>query len=351
MATADLRVGPEHEALHAPSADPLWSESFYLNFSDRRGVLGGFTRIALHPTRNESAGLLCVYLRGGGVGLAVTSDRLAQSDDRAVRAGALVHTRVASLNHWRISYDGELQIFADPSRVPDQLRPDTPSPPRCRIQLALDATGLHAPFFYPDYRKVAAGPPYQSRGPLGLARTLKRIIRRPGEIVSALNMRKGRHYEQSMRVGGVMVVDGERLELDGTGHRDHSWGPRDWAPSERWRWLTGQMDGLAFNAMYLTIAGTHVTNGYVWSGDRCAPVDDLRLESTFDDTGLAGRTVSLHLSAGGATYAIAGDVLINVPLPISGDRFTTMYNVGRTRYRCGDRVGYGVAEFLERLDP
>jgi hypothetical protein len=81
------------------------------------------------------------------------------------------------------------------------------------------------------------------------------------------------------------------------------------------------------------------------------PVDSLTLRNTFDDTGLAGRAVELELVAGGQTYAITGEVLTNVSFPIVGKGFSTMYTVGRTRYRCGDRTGYGVAEFLERLDP
>jgi hypothetical protein len=61
--------------------------------------------------------------------------------------------------------------------------------------------------------------------------------------------------------------------------------------------------------------------------------------------------VRLELITAGEQLTITGEVLMNVPLPITGDGFSTMYNVGWTRYRCGDRVGYGVAEFLERLDP
>ena len=60
MAAEVIAVDARDESLHAPVADPLWSESFYLNFSDACGRLGGFTRNALHPTRKETEGLLCV---------------------------------------------------------------------------------------------------------------------------------------------------------------------------------------------------------------------------------------------------------------------------------------------------
>ena len=246
-----------------------------------------------------------------------------------------------------------MHVFDEPAQLPVALAPSAaPLAARTRhVQLVLDVTGLHAPFFYPDYRRVTSPPPHRPAQRLGIARALRCAIRRPREILLALRMRSGRHYEQSVRVRGTITIEGKRFDVDGTGHRDHSWGLRDFGLAQRWRWLSGQMDGLAFNAMYLTIAGTHVTNGYVWRDGRCAPLDDLHLETTFDETGLAGREVRLELTSAGDRLTITGDVLMNVPLPITGHGFSTMYNIGWTRYRCGDRVGYGVAEFLERLDP
>jgi hypothetical protein len=350
MAAAELNVEPADEGLHTPVAEPLWSESFYLNFSDGGGRLGGFTRIARHPTRNEVEGLLCVYLPGGGIGI-VHLVKTIDSGDQSIQVGGLGYECVEPLKRWRVHYDGDVHVFADPSLMTAALLPGAPPPVKRHAVLDLDVSALHAPFFYPNYRTVKMPPPHRAPARVGFRRALKRALRRPGEIRSALHMRSGRHYEQSMCVSGSCSFDGEQWALDGSGHRDHSWGPRDWAPSERWRWLTGQMEGLAFNAMYLTIAGTHVTNGYVWHNGRCSPVDQVRLDSTFDERGRAGRDMLLELTAAGETHLIIGEVLLNVPLPITGPGFSTMYNIGRTRYRCGDRVGYGVAEFLERLDP
>jgi len=351
MTSTVSAVPPDDEGLHAPAADPLWSESFYLNFSDASGVLGGFTRLALHPARRQTEGLSCVYLPRGGVGVSLRSGPLDQPDNRSIGAGGLRHERVEPLRRWRILCDDEVQVFDDPARVPSALQPGAPSARTCHVAMDLEATGLHPPFFYPNYRRVASPPPYSGNGRLGFKRSLKRALRRPGEILSTLRMRASRHYEQSVAVRGTIEIGGERFAFDGTGHRDHSWGRRDWAPSQRLRWMSGQMEGLAFNAIYITIAGTHATNGYVWHNGRCAALDELHLENTFDASGLAGRHLQLDLTAGGERLSIAGDVYLNVPLPIVGDRFSIIYTVGRTRYQCGSRTGYGVAEFLERLDP
>jgi hypothetical protein len=348
-AAADLTVAAADESRHAPWPDPLWSESHYLHFSHHDGGLGGFVRLALHPPRNLSEAIVCLYLPDGRVGVTRLHGGLEQPDDRTVRAGTAAFVCVDPLKHWRVLFDGELFPF----RADELQAGATPDPtaPGRRVRLDLDATGVHAPLYYPPYKKVADGPPHRPIAPLGFARRVTRAMRRPAEVRSALNMRKARHYEQSMVVGGSVTVDGDAMEFSGTGHRDHSWGPRDWMPSERWRWLTGEVGGLAFSAMYLTIAGTHVTNGYVWSEGRAASVDRLQLESTFDDTGLGLRTLSMELTAGGRSHLITGDTPFNVSQPITGPHFSTVYTVGRTRYRCGERTGYGVAESLERLYP
>lgn len=345
----DLTVAAADESRHTPSADPLWSESYYLNFSASDGVLGGFVRLALHPARQESEGLLCVYLPGGGVGITLLKGAIAPSGALSIRAGGLAMECVEPLRRWRVTFDGELHMFVDPSCIPEAYGAGGVAA-RVQVQLALDVEGLHVPVFYPTYGKAATAPPH-TNGHIGLARTLRRAARRPREILLALRMRSGRHYEQSMRVSGTVAFDGDRAAFDGTGHRDHSWGLRDWSILQHLRWLSGQMDGFAFNAVYMTIAGTHVTNGYVWRDGRCTAVDEVQLENSFDAGGRAARDVRLMLRAGGEHVVITGDVLLNVPLPINSPGTSSTYTVGRTRFRCGDRTGYGVAEFLERLDP
>ncbi|HEY1968679.1 MAG TPA: hypothetical protein VGH89_12085 [Pseudonocardia sp.] len=45
------------------------------------------------------------------------------------------------------------------------------------------------------------------------------------------------HYEQLGRVTGAVTVDGRRLEFAGTGHRDHSRGPRDFRAIRDHAWV------------------------------------------------------------------------------------------------------------------
>lgn len=49
------------------------------------------------------------------------------------------------------------------------------------------------------------------------------------------------HYEQHCKVTGhITTSDGDEYEFDGTGLRDHSWGPRDLRSMENHCWISGQ---------------------------------------------------------------------------------------------------------------
>src|SRR5919197_875284 len=47
------------------------------------------------------------------------------------------------------------------------------------------------------------------------------------------------HYETSGRVTGTVVLGGVTYEVDGLGHRDHSWGTRRWDTLLNHRWVPG----------------------------------------------------------------------------------------------------------------
>jgi hypothetical protein len=64
------------------------------------------------------------------------------------------------------------------------------------------------------------------------------------------------HYDQQQRATGRLTVMGETYEIDGTGLRDHSWGPRDWTKMGQSTWFHGQFpeSGRSFMAIYV---GSH----------------------------------------------------------------------------------------------
>jgi hypothetical protein len=70
------------------------------------------------------------------------------------------------------------------------------------------------------------------------------------------------HVEASGRARGRMRVGDEKSDVDGWYHRDHSWGPRDWARILGHRWVAGTCGPeLSFSAIQMLGADEHLLQG------------------------------------------------------------------------------------------
>ncbi|MET0887382.1 MAG: hypothetical protein ABWX92_13130 [Mycetocola sp.] len=112
--------------------------------------------------------------------------------------------------------------------------------------------------------------------------------------------------EQSVRYSGSLRVGEGTHAIDDYGHRDHSWGNRDWGGATHWKWwnIIGD-EGIAIHVMELQAFGTTTLHGYVQKDGQIAAVLTLDPDITFDDrfmqTDIAatitddeGRTTQIH---------------------------------------------------------
>jgi hypothetical protein len=60
-------------------------------------------------------------------------------------------------------------------------------------------------------------------------------------------------FEQTGWVKGFLEVGDRRIEWDRVGHRDHSWGRRNWGVPHHWKWFIAYNDD-----------GTRIVNGWIW---------------------------------------------------------------------------------------
>lgn len=112
--------------------------------------------------------------------------------------------------------------------------------------------------------------------------------------------------EQSVRYTGLLRVGDVEHRIDDFGHRDHSWGNRDWGGPTHWKWwnISGD-DGIAIHVMELQAFGTTTLHGYVQKDDVIGTVLTLDPRITFDErfmqtditatiTDDEGRTTEIH---------------------------------------------------------
>lgn len=89
--------------------------------------------------------------------------------------------------------------------------------------------------------------------------------------------------EQSARVKGQLKFQGRTIDLDCTGHRDHSWGTRDWMAMQHYEWFLAQVgEDISVHFWKLQALGESQTRGYVYKDGLMAWIDDVDLKVSFD---------------------------------------------------------------------
>ncbi len=83
-------------------------------------------------------------------------------------------------------------------------------------------------------------------------------------------------FEQSGLVHGVLTIDGRRIPYNTTGHRDHSWGAREWNAIQHWKWFQGQSGpDLSAHFLDILIAGRRYVRGYIYKDGKMAEVTEV----------------------------------------------------------------------------
>ncbi|SEI11954.1 DUF7064 domain-containing protein [Paracoccus alkenifer] len=91
--------------------------------------------------------------------------------------------------------------------------------------------------------------------------------------------------EQSGILQGWLEIDGRRVSLDGRiGHRDHSWGLREWGMPQHWKWLAAYTpDGaITMNGWIWIAGGERGVAGYVARDGKVSPITAIRDHTEYD---------------------------------------------------------------------
>jgi len=127
-------------------------------------------------------------------------------------------------------------------------------------------------------------------------------------------------YEQSVRTSGSVEVAGRSVEIDGIGHRDHSWGTRDWVALQHWKWMNAAtVDGsVSLHAWESLAYGARHRLGYVNRGGAVVPLRDLRVEVVLDDRLVHRLVRAVLLDEDGGETVFEARLAAGVAVPVSG---------------------------------
>ena len=304
MSDAALRaVTPDDEVRHQPDGEELWNESYYLDFVDGDGRLGGYVRLGFYPNL-QVAWWTTALVRDDGPSIISAAYDLVAAPLPALHAegsGVTVDLEVEqALEAFRVMATATGQAYEDPTSVYDHEEGRN-------VDLAL------------DLRWTTDGTPYHY------------------EVTT--------RYEIPCLVSGTVTVDGEVFSIEGQGQRDHSWGVRDWW-AFGWCWLAARLDdGTRLHAADIRMPGMPIAFGYVQGPGR--PVERVTELEVDEVLGRAGLPVEgfMKLEPGGFDVAISPEAFGPLLLTSSDGR-VSRFPRAMARFTTDDgRTGMGWIEW------
>lgn len=325
-----VRLVPEDEYTHDPGTADNYNESMYFNVFDAGQRAGAWFRIGNRPNQNYAEMSMCVYFPDGRVGFMFA--RPAISGNSEMNAGGLRIEVVTPFRELRVTYSGDLLVMKEPLQMADP-KAAFRNNPRLPCRMDLTYTGL-SPMYGGEMLKADGS---------------------PIEIDPEKSFAKA-HYEQHCGARGFIECDGVRLEIDGHGLRDKSWGPRHWQAIEWYRWCPmnfGPDFGMMFNVMSDGKGGAR-PSGMVYRDGVYDDIIACDLTSTWDENEYQTALTAKIGTKAGRSYTVTGKVLSLIPLrnrrtTPDGAELTTRITEAMTEYHCDGKVGYGMSEYLDQI--
>lgn len=141
IAPEPLRPCPDDEAVHAPTDEPLWSESWYADFVDAAHGFGGWFRIGL--VANQRVAWVQVLVCGPDLSTVAVLDYQVPSpaDPWVIRTDAfdIGHRATEPLRTYRLDVRAQGQAYSDPSAL---LRGESGTPIGLTMNLLWTTDGM-----------------------------------------------------------------------------------------------------------------------------------------------------------------------------------------------------------------
>ena len=136
-------------------------------------------------------------------------------------------------------------------------------------------------------------------------------------------------FEQSGLTRGSLTLGDRHVEFTGVGHRDHSWGSRNWNMLQHWKWINAATpDGASsLHAMIMWVKGETLVNGYLNFNGQVSPIVSAEASANLDDseetvespvTGADRENIhpKPHRSFGGGVHRCLGKTLARMELTV-----------------------------------
>ncbi len=290
------RLEINDDQLHIPSGEKGWRESFYFNFVDLPNGISGFTTVGLMPSLQKREFVFALFHEGRQtLHFAEPSEPFGVPGTNPLSDGIVTYEQIESLKKWR---------------------------------LRLSNDGAEA-----DLLWEGRFSPFQFGGCSGTSWS--------------------GHFEQSGIVTGTVKIGGARFQVKGLGHRDKSWGPRNWH-IDSWFALHAQFSSFSIGLRRDFTGQSFALSGGISSAESHVPIASMELQTEYDETNIPKSARSRVVGADGHSYTLESAIIS----PTSYVRFTKQFPGGKTdlfeamsTHRCVEsgEEGTGLLEWLSTI--
>lgn len=319
-------IRPEDEFTHAPSSEANFNESVYTNGFSTSSHVGGWMRLGNRVNEGHAELSVCLYLPDGRIACNFSRPTIASNDRHA--AGGLTYTVLVPFKSVKMEYEGELLIVDDPDALRD---------PQAMFASASRLPG-RVSWTHEAVSPIHGGEPVDDSVPTMYGRDF------------SLG-----HFNQHGRVLGEIQVGSERWPIDGFGWRDHSWGPRYWQAIYYYRlFLANFANGDGFMLLKITDkSGFARRVGVLLVEGRYEEITDMDIHTEWTDR-QDPRRVHIGVRTAHRKAVIFAEILKLAPLrnrrKTEQGTLVSRIAEGYTRFTWDDRVGYGMTEYIERIE-
>ncbi len=334
MAERKVILLEQDDLMHPNTGESNYNESAYYNFFDPHTRTGGFVRLGNRPNEGYAEMTTCFYLPDSTV--AFMFQRPEIHDNDAHDAGGLKFQVIEPFKNHRVTYSGKVCTLVDPLEMSDPAKAFK-SNPYAKALLEI------------DYRATAPGWGGELRGKSG-----DRWVSPKNQGDPEAQFAKG-HLEQLGRATGRLVVGDREYRINGLGLRDHSWGPRYWQAPKYYRWLTMNFDDALGAMATVTVNrdGSEHPGGFVArKGQPFVQIRKVDIQTEYAGPQQLHDKIKVTAWMNGSDEPalITGKVISMIPLRNRRAGMVTRIAEGMTEWRWGDKVGYGLSEYLDHLE-
>ena len=218
----------DDECRHEAGSGRFWSESWYLDWFDAQGCMGGYVHLSIWPNLGH-AWFWC--------GLVQKEERPVLIVDQEIPIPKAPGLEIRSTGLWAdLITEVPFEYFSVEVEA---------------FGVALDSPSDSYRGMRGERLPVGLDLGWEIDSPLLASETTEPWVFRY-EFIN--------NYEIPCRVAGEIQVGDRRIKVDGWGQRGHSWAERDWW-SSAWTWVSGRLeDGERFHL--LVTEGSEVGIGY-----------------------------------------------------------------------------------------